>query len=174
MPVLNKKPRDTRGTSTAEFPMALGILLLFILFPLIDLGSIALGTSSVHNAARVGATEASRGQSCNDAITKGKTFATSQATGGVTITQDDVQVTAQKVKILDTDQAAPEEITPLPTAQEIDKSQYIYQIKVTVTGQVRPIILLSTFFGNIPGLTQPLTVTAESTATFENPFNLAK
>ncbi len=179
--VLDLRNRDKKGTATAEFPVALSILLIFILFPLIDLATLWFGASSVHNAARVAAIDAARAPSfvnnsgsTQSATNVAKRIATSQATGGVSITSDDVVVTAQKVMIIDADQAEPIQITPLPTAEEIDKSQFIYQVKVTVTGRVRPLVMLSQFFGKVPGLTEPLPVTATSTATYEDPFGLAK
>jgi hypothetical protein len=155
------------------------VLFVFILFPLIAMATLAFGVSSIHNAARIAAVDAARAPTFvsggdQSAISVAKRLAASQATGGVSISEDDVVVTAQKVRLLDAEQAEPQQITPLPTSEEIDKSQYLYQVKVTVTGRVRPLVTVTNIFGTVPGLTEPLTVTATSTATYEDPLGLAK
>ncbi len=61
--------------------------------------------------------------------------------------------------------------TPLNTS--VDTTANLYQLRVDVTGQIQPVCSLSnTFFGNIPGLTQPFPVTISMTRVFENPQGL--
>lgn len=67
------------------------------------------------------------------------------------------QTTSQKVQLA----AAP------------NSDQYIYQIEVTLTGRVRPLLLFSNkFFGSIPGLSEWISVTVRSKEYCEYPQGL--
>jgi hypothetical protein len=173
--------RSHRGTSVAEFPVVLGIFLLAVFFPLLDLATIFFGSSSVFSAARVAAVEASRaptfrndstinGQRKLSAIHMAEAKAVEMGTGGVEINASDVAVSVLQVPLNEEGTTA----TINPTAEFVpDTSANIYQIQVAVSGRVSPMIMLSSFFGHIPGLTEPLVVRAVSTATCEKPDGLA-
>lgn len=174
---LNLIDRQRVGSSIAEFPVVIFVFLLVLIFPLIDLVTLFMGVSSVHSACRNAAVEGARAPSFATNVSPTRLSATNQAksiasglsTQGVSITPDDVQVRALRVRIAD---GRSQPITPSPDLA-IDTTQNIYQIEVTVTGRVTPLVMLSsTLFGNVPGLTQPLVVTTTSTATFENPDGL--
>ncbi len=168
------------GNSTVEFPIVVLIFLVIILFPLIDLGTLFLGSNAVYSAARVAAVKAARAPSFqNDVVTESGTVlsainqarqvAASCSTGGVKIDPNEVEVSVLTVPLAG---GAPEKLVPTSDTP-IDTTANIYQIQVTVIGRVSPLVTLSSsLFGNVPGLTGPLVVTAKSTATFEHPGGL--
>jgi hypothetical protein len=181
MTMLMSKKRTARGSALIETPLAISLFLLVILFPLIDLGTLFFGASSVHTAASVAVVEASRAlQFANDSQVNGKPAlsavhraqqkATELATGNVSISADDVTVQVIQIPI---DGGTPSTITPGP-AFNPDTGSNLYQLQVSVIGRVRPLVMLSEkIFGQVPGLTVPLDVRAASTARYENPSGLS-
>ena len=168
------KSRGKTGSSTVEFPMVLFFFLFVGLFPLIDLASIFLGSSTIASAARVAALKAARAQTYTtntsatqlSAVNTATSIAAGFSGGNVNIPASGVTISALQVPVAG---GAPQQITP-GAAFSVDTSTYTYQIQVTVTGTVTPIVLLgSNIFGNVQGLTIPLTVTTSSTASLENP-----
>ncbi len=168
------------GNSSAEFPIVIFIFLAIILFPLIDLATLFMGSNVVYGAARVAVVKAARAPSFqNDVVTdagttlsavnQAKQIASSCSTGGVRIRPEDVEVIVLTVPIAG---GSPAKLVPSADTP-IDTNANVYQIQVTVVGRVSPLVTLSSdIFGNVPGLTGPLVVTARSTATFENPGGL--
>jgi hypothetical protein len=56
----------------------------------------------------------------------------------------------------------------------VESKSYLYQVEVTVTGRVEPLITLSnTLFGDVPGLTSALPVQATYKQFVEHPEGLA-
>lgn len=165
--------RREHGNFISEFPAVLFIFLLAVLFPLIDLAVLFFGVSSVHSACRTATIAAARAQtfSTNSSPTKlsavntAKKIASESSTGGVSILPSDVQVAVLQVPVLG---GQAQQISPSPDLT-VDTSQFNYQLRVTVTGRVSPLVLLSKdIFGSVPGLTVPLVVTATTTSNFEN------
>jgi Flp pilus assembly protein TadG len=167
------KRRGQKGNFISEFPAAIFIFLLAVLFPLIDLAVLFFGVSSVHSACRTATVAAARAQSFSSntsptklsAVNLAKKIASESSTGGVSILPSDVQIKAFQVPILG---GQAQEIVPSPNLI-ISTNDFTYQIRVTVTGRVSPLVMLSSsLFGQVQGLTIPMVVTATSTSNFEN------
>lgn len=160
------KCRKTTGSSSVEFPLVLCVFLFAACFPLADMAVLFLGASTVMESAHVASLRAAREADYHTAKTKATAVATSLANGATSIAPADVQVTYLRVPI---DGATSTSFVPPLEQTEIDKSKYIYQIQVTITGRVAPLITLSKdVLGDIQGLTAPLVITTSSAATFED------
>ncbi len=177
MTIMIREARGTSGSATSELPVALLVFLLVALFPLIDMATLFMGSNSVVGCARAAVVAAARAQTFTtdaspeqpSAINIARRVANSYTTGGVTITDVKVTVTALPIQGGD-----PVQITPSPSLA-VNPSANIYQINVTVTGSVTPIVILSgEIFGKVPGLTAPMIVTSSSSANFENTAGLTK
>jgi hypothetical protein len=173
-----------------EFPVVLGLFLLLVFFPLLDLGVLFLGSSSVSSAARIATVDAGKAPSfITDTVTTTGTppnttstthlsafhiaqkVAAAAATNGVAI--DPIasgSVVLLEVPIVPNDQGAQPATVYRSPPTKIDTVNNTYQVQVTVTGHVSPLVTLgSNIFGVVPGLTAPLTVTQTSTSTVEGP-----
>ena len=170
------------GSSIAEFPVVLIGFLLCLLMPMIDLAFIAFRTSFVHTAAHNAAQSAGRA----------KTFSANGANGelsAINIAKRDAIAVknngAGGVNFADTDVIVNIVGTPLKTGKPeirqntpltaIDTKDYLFQIEVTVNGQVQPLVTLSdSFFGQVPGLTAPMPIQASYKQFCEHPGGLSK
>lgn len=166
--------RSETGSDIAELPVAIFVFLLVALFPLLDLGTLWMGSSSLHLAARHAAVEAGRQPTYSKAVTKARAMAAVAATGGVHI--DKTDVTAWQVPYDPT--GTPTRVTGAGTPTcDFNRITNGCQLEVTVTGTVAPLVTLSGLsgiLGNVPGLTGPLTVVASSMSTYENTDGLNK
>jgi hypothetical protein len=174
---MNRKTKKNTGSATAELPVALLVIMLFALLPLIDMATLFMGSNSVVGSARNAVVAAARAQTFTtdvspsqpSAINLAKQIANGYTSGSVHI--DNVQVTAVAMPIQG---GASVPIVPSATLA-IDPTANIYQITVTVTGSVTPMLMLSSdLFGSVPGLTTPMVVTTSSSANYENPPGLAQ
>jgi Flp pilus assembly protein TadG len=165
------RTRNDWGSNAVEFPVALFIFLIVMVFPLIDLASLFVGASAVVNAARVAASQAARQPDYTSAENKAMDVASGLSTNGTKITPDHVDVVFLRTAL---DGSGAETLAPPVEPDKVDRTKYIYQIQVTVTGRVTPLVVLSTsLLGEIKGVTVPLVITTGSTATFENPKGLS-
>lgn len=166
-----------------EMPVAIFILLIAVAFPLWDLATLGIGTSAVHSACRVAAVAAAKEPGFNNDVTvNGQTYlsviktakqvASGLSTSGVSMPESNITVSAWQIPLaLDPNSGAAQ--PPQPFAAPVDLAKYIYQIKVNVTGSVQPLITLDKkLFGDVPGLTGPLVVNAQSMAIYETPKGL--
>jgi hypothetical protein len=186
--------RTNSGSSTVEMPVALIVFLFFMLFPLIDLATIALRSCVIYSAAFNGAHAGALAPtflnniSINDPVT-GKPVpklsavnaAVSAAQGsktaglsGVDYDDPDIKVSIQGIPVKASDNLQEIRLADRTPANLVDPA-YIYQLEVTVSGRVQPLFVLSDgIFGKVPGLTVPLPVTASSRQIVENPSGLTR
>lgn len=168
------KQREHSGQSTLELPICLFIILVCIFLPLVDLALIGMRSTTVFAAARDGARVAGRANYFSQA----KLLAAGQV--GLSIAQGfaGVHTSAEPIKVFLI--GVPIQPGPAPIRQEgvlteIKPDQYVYQIEVVVTARVDPLITLNTsIFQGVPGLTEPLTVTATSREFVEHANGLAR
>lgn len=169
--------RSNRASSIVELPVALSVLFLALLFPLADLGTIALRSATVFAAARNAAHHAGRAKSFVTNGENGQLSAKSTAVARALQTCNfgicGTQIKAEDVrtKIIGTPFAANisaiNSASPLPDAEP---EKYLYQIEVEVTGTVEPLVLLNNeLLGDIPGITKPLMISAAFREFCEHP-----
>lgn len=143
---------------------------------MIDLATIGLRASTLFSAAREAARVAGRsktflvdGSDGLSAVNAAKQKATSMAGYYVQITPSNVRVSIIGSPIRGG--ATINQTTPLASSS----TDYVYQIEVSVTGNVEPLATLSpNLFGNVPGLTGPMTFTARSSEFAEYPTGLTQ
>lgn len=166
--------RRKRGNFLADGPIAIWIVILFLFLPLLDFGAIMLRTTflymAVHNAARNGA----KCRSFLNAVA-GESSATQVVANTVSSVMNlwsGVQVNSVLAEIVITDlntSAVSRQANPL--SSPADDSNNSYQLEVTVTGTVDPLVTFyMPWMGNsgIPGLTRPITLTMSDRQFFEN------
>lgn len=179
---MNCKKQRIRANTIAEMPVALTVFLLFLLLPLIDLAVLAFRTSFIHSAANNAAHSAGRAKTFKENsdtgelsalnIAKRDAIATKNAgTAGVNFSDSDVQlfILGSPIK---PNKAPIRQSNPL---DEVSTKDYLYQIEVSVSGTVDPLVTLSdAFFGKVPGLSAPFPVQATYRQFVEHPAGLAK
>ena len=181
--------RLSKGDSIAELPVALFFFLALVFFPLLDLGTIFFGASQVYSACRTAAVAAGKAPSLiNDTnvqtgappnvVNELKPSATNTAKqllakasgGGINVQlANPIKVFQQSINA-NPDGSLPQAtlFQPAP-GNPIDQANYVYQIEVDVIGSVKPLVLLSTsLFGQVPGVTVPVTINTSSIVRFEN------
>lgn len=174
--------RSCKATSITEMPVVLFIFILGLLLPLIDLGFIAFRTSFIHTAASNAAHSAGRAQTFLTNGSKGELSAVNIAkrdalavkdngASGVNFSDQDISVVIIGTPI----KAGKSPIRSTTPLQSIDTKDYLFQIEVSVAGQVDPLVTMSdTFFGAVPGLTRPMPVQATYKQFCEHPTGLSK
>ena len=135
--------RSHRGHFLAEVPGVIFMLLFFLVFPLMNMGSIALGYANLLQAAREGAHAAATAPAFSIVIS-GKQPAivvAPQAVNGVAAASNFSQVTSTNVDILRTHQTTGN-VTRYPNKlpAPADTSTYIYNLEVAVNGSVSPLL----------------------------------
>ena len=180
--------RQKFGGTLAETPVALAVFFLFLMFPLIDLATIALRSATAYSAATNGVHAAAlaptflNDSQVPDPISGAPTLKLSavhaavkaaQATKSAGLTGCDFNDTDIKVRIIGI-ALKPESGLPALQGQDgqpltlIDPN-YVYELEVTVAAQVSPLFTLSDrIFGAIPGLTVPIPLTVSSRQISEN------
>lgn len=177
----SKLGRSKNGSSICEMPVVLFVFILGLLLPLADLGFIAFRTSFIHEAAQNALHSAVRAktfqQNSSDgelsAINVGRRDAISVRDSG--ITGVNFQDTDVELSILGTPvRAGKQPIHSQGPLSTVESKNYLYQVEVTVTGRVEPLITLSSsLFGEVPGLTSALPVQATYKQFVEHPEGLA-
>lgn len=174
--------RNEHAGSIAELPVAIFILFMILLLPLIDLSVIAFRTSFIHSACQNAVHAAARaktfkensstGELSSVNIAKRDALATkSNGLAGVNFSDSDIKVFIVGTP---TKQNKPPVRTEQPVA-EVYQKDYLYQVEVSVSGTVDPLITLSdNLFGQVPGLTMPFPVQATYRQFSEHPSGLAK
>ena len=176
------KPRRWRGSSLSEIPVVLFFFLICLLFPMIDLAVIAYRTSYIHSAAHNAAHSAARAQTFKENGDKGELSAINiakrdalatktQGAGGVNFSENDVKVTIIGTPI----KVGKPAIRSTAPLVDISTKDYMFQLEVTVNGEVEPLVVLSeNFFGKVPGLTVPMPLQSTYKEFCEHPAGLAK
>lgn len=173
--------RKEKGSSIAELPVAITILFLALLFPMLDLGTIALRTATVFAAARNAAHHAGRAKSFmingddGDLSARNTAVNWSLATCGSGLAGTDIKDNDVQLYIIGT--PYDQKNAPLRSAKplnEVQTDKYLYQIEAQVTGRVTPLVVLSKgLLGDIPGITGPLTISASFREFCEHPDGLS-
>jgi hypothetical protein len=172
-----RRHRRTSGTTIAEMPVALWII-VFLCFAMLVFACQTVRFGFFWNACREAAQQAAKCQTFkNDsstgpsAVNMATTFATQAASSfsGLTITAIEVHIMSTNVTSgLSTQYPSDQQ---LPAAA--DTTQNIYDIQVVLKGQVEPLIR-DTFGGliNLPGLSAPIPVVVSSQYNSEVPQGL--
>ncbi len=179
MRVVRLRPRYPRGSFIVDLPSTLWVLLILITFPLLDLATVSLRYTFLVASARDAAHEAARAKSFLSNSSSSDLSSTNMAVQQANQTAagfSGIQINNVNTSIVISNLATgtvSKQSTPLTQAP--DTSQNLYLIEVVVAGQANPLIQYSgVFFGNIPGLTQPMNVTVASQEMCENPQGLTQ
>lgn len=182
-----------KGATLVETPVALTIFFFFLLFPLIDLATIALRCASAYSAATNAAHRAALAPSfLNDTKVTDSSGATtvklSSVNSAVTAAQQtksaglagtdfndaDVSVKIVGVPLKPGSGLAPVVGNNRQPLTEINPD-YVYQIEVSIATQIQPLFLLSPqLFGEVPGLTVPLPLNVTSQQVCEDTSGLTR
>lgn len=184
-----------------EMPVALTVFFIFLAFPLIDLATIALRTATVYLAVYNAAHDAARAatfqgpaptNSADPPFAKGtaiqiardKALETKAAClAGTDFGPDDVKVRIvcsplNKPPDPDRPNQGPKVEFVQADNQRLSKKidpDFVYSIEVTINAQVQPLFTLSSgLFGNVPGLTVPIPVSATARQFSENSEGLTQ
>jgi Flp pilus assembly protein TadG len=172
------KRRSKRGNFIIDTPLALFIFLFFFCFPFMDLATITLRSTFMYAAAHNAAWEAARahtyltsldGQPSAVQLASTSASRTAAAFSGIQVNSVKTNIVSTNINSLNqTKQSAP---LKLPA----DSSVNSYQVEVSVSGAVSPLITYNAAgFTNIPGLTQPMIMTFTDRQYCENPQGLNK
>lgn len=172
--------RNSRGNAIADMPAVLWVLFVLILYPLIDLATVGMRYTFMLTASREAAMAASRAKTYfADASGTDKSARNAAAAAAAETAQrfTGLNITNTTTSILVTDLAT-NSVTrfnaPIPISS-IDTANNLYAYEVTVTGQVRPLLVFNgPVFGNIPGLTGPMNVAITSQKMCENTQGLSQ
>lgn len=169
--------RRNRGTTIAEMPLAMWIIIMGIFFPILILGIITLRFGFFWNACREAASQAAKcptfevdSSQGKSAVNTADTVATLAANSfsGISI------VYPINVYILQTDVSAGTSVKnsnrqKLITAADTDKN--IYEVQVELNGLIAPLVPVGSL-GSIPGLSSPFPVTVKAQYSCEVPQGL--
>lgn len=169
--------RRKRGTTIAEMPLAMWIIIMGICFPILILGITAMRFGFFWNACREAAKQAAKCPTFQVDSSQGKSainIADQVATMSANSFNGISIIYPVNVYILQTDvSAGTSSQNPsrqkLPTAADTDKN--IYEIQVELNGQIAPLVPVSAL-GNIPGLSSPYPVTVRAQYSCEVPQGL--
>lgn len=171
--------RSGRGTSIAEMPVALWLIVIMC-FPMIIVATATMRFGFLWNAAREAAMQASKCQTFqNDtavgisAVNTADLWATKATAGfpGITINPP-VNVYIVQTNVLSGTTTKNTSRLALPAAADTDNN--IYDILVEINGQLEPLIRVPMGGMTIPGLTDPFPLTVRSQSTAEIPQGLNK
>ena len=170
---LKRNNRKSDGSSFIEMPFAIWLLLLGIVMPLICFATLGIRYNFFLNAARTAAHVAAHAKSFQQDFPpdlSSQTIASNTATtcckafNGV---QLDAITTA--IVITPVTGGAPL-VQTTKLANAADEENFLYQIQVTLNGQLSPLINLpgGVFGFSIPGLTEPYPITTIAKEVSEN------
>lgn len=173
----SKKHRNTKG-STVEFTAIVPVFALFILVPMLNLGTVTLRTTFITLAARDAVHRAIKAHSFEADIAgepSAKTIARTAAIdiverfGGVEVRQVVTRIVTTPVN----GTGDPERHEhPLPASPEPDTKTTVYQLEVEVDGEVAPLLSAGGLFANVPGLSKPFPFKSLAREIFEDPSAL--
>ena len=177
-PMAKSKARTKRGVYMVEAPIAMWLVFVFLLMPFVIMGSLALRTAFLYSAAKDGAHAAARAKTYSlgtaerpAAVVEAKESAerTGHSFTGVEIVSVDTKIVETNLS------SGAESFVAGPLAQPADVSKNLYQLQVTVQANVEPLIRYQLpFFGDVPGLTSAMKLTAVASEMVENPDGLNK
>jgi hypothetical protein len=167
------------GTTLAQFPLTLWLVFVIMGFPMIIFGSIGLRYVFLINAARAAASAASQ---CNSfqtdisptdrsAVNIGNQFVAqiTNAFTGITVQKTTVSILICNLQNQNLS------LQSVPLTQPANPSANLYDVEVAVQGQIQPLFSMPiNIFGQIPGLSAPITTSTRSIAMFENTQGLTQ
>lgn len=169
----NRRRRYCKGSQIAELGPALWLVFIMFCFPLIGLCAIGTRYIFLLNAARLAASSASQASSFQadisptqpSAVNTANQVATQAAAAfsGITLQNTTTYLVTCP---LSSAGAAARQTTKLRTPA--DTSQNCYSVEVVLLARLQPLISSGSFFGNVPGLNAPITLSARSDVAFEN------
>ncbi len=183
--------RKTKGAMAAEYVATMYVLFLFIFFPVLNLGACGMRAFFLWFACNQATMLAAKAKTFNTLVYVPEpsgtpypgAFATAQARAaqvrgmfpGVnwTTTPTNPEVRIIRAVIPGSGAPALPDVigpTPLGMGNIPDVDQYVCSLRVTINGQVDPLIPVPWF--NIQGLTSPMFMRVSSEAQFENPPGL--
>ncbi len=176
--MIGTKRRGVNGTTMAEMPVALWLIILMC-FSLLVLATETLRFGFFWNACREAAQQAAKCQTFqNDSstgpssVTEANTWAqkATSSFSGLTLTSVNVYIVQTNVNSRVTTKNPPGQ----KLAAAADITNNIYSIQVQLSGQVEPLtpVTFQGVFGNIPGLTGPFPVVVRSQYSCEVPQGL--
>ncbi len=168
--------RNAGGNSIAELPPVLIVLFFMFVFPLINLGTVALRWALLCTASRDGAHAAATsytfetGSPGKPAALQTSPSAVNQLVGkytGIHVTNIDVDILATDV----TSQAVTRHANKLTNPANTQNN--IYAIETIVTADLDPLMLYNlNWIVNVPGLTAPWRATVRAREFAESPQGL--
>jgi Flp pilus assembly protein TadG len=176
--MIRRKSNNARGSFLADGPLIIWLVFLFLFLPLLDFSAALLRSTflymAVHNAAR----NAAKSRSFLNPIGSdpSATQIASNTVTNVASMWSGVKVNSILAEIVTTNldtQTVSRQANPLTTPA--DDSNNTYQIEVTVTGSVDPLVTFNMPWignGGVPGLTKPMAVTMIDRQYVENPQGL--
>jgi hypothetical protein len=171
----------------AEYVATMYVLFLFIFFPVLNLGTCGLRAFFLWFACNQATMLAAKAKTFNTLVyvpdpggtpypgaydtARASALKISQMFPGVSwsvnATNPEVDILLSPIQGSGAPNVAPiVGPTPLGLGNVPDVNQYVPSIRVTITGQVEPLIPVPWF--NIPGLSSPMTMRVSNTAEFEN------
>ena len=168
----NRNTRNTKGSSLVELPGVLFVILIMLTFPLINLAAVGLRATFLFSAIRLAAHEAA----CASSFQAGNSSAIRAAQAILNSEQkswNGIKTSALNVEILQTTVNSPfitkASNVPLDPSK-IDTSKFLYQIQVSVKGNVSPLVDIGHgFFPSIPGLNSPMNLAVSHSEYCEHP-----
>lgn len=174
--------KDLVGTTIAELPVSLWIIFIGIAMPLLCLVLTTVRYGLFLEAAREAADVASQaqnyvgsgtGQSGAIALAQSQATAVAASFSGLSISPSDVHCWIVITPITTTGSSTligPDTALAVPA----DPTQNLYQIRVTVAGQIQPMVSMFEGAFVLPGLNAPIYVATEMTRVCENPTGLTQ
>ncbi|MBS2006446.1 MAG: hypothetical protein JST01_05365 [Cyanobacteria bacterium SZAS TMP-1] len=183
--------RKSKGAMAAEYVATMYVLFLFIFFPVLNLGSCGLRAFFLWFACNQATMLAAKAKTFNTLVYVPDPGGTPYPGAYDTARARAAQIRGMFPGVNWTTNATNPEVdillspipgsgagaaakivgpTPLGLGNIPDVNQYVSSIRVTINGQVDPLIPVPWF--NIQGLTSPMFLTVSSQAEFENPPGL--
>lgn len=152
---------------------------MFLTFPMLNLATVGLRSTFFLCASREAAHIAAHSKTFQNSISSSEPSAQVAAQNtaqtiqngfsGISLSSVQTSIVAVNINTQQvTDYTAPLSSPP-------DTNTNVYNIKVKVTGTVKPLIQYNgTLFGSVPGLTAPMSLSAQSQEFCENPQGLTQ
>ena len=173
---INRKA--AQGSFIAELPIALWILFFIFTFPFLDMATVLLRYTFIVAATRDGVHAAAQSKTFLTNASPTDLSATNSAPIAVNNTASaftEVTVNSVKTVILATN-ITNHQLTQYNTmlVQPADSTTFLYEIETIVTGQINPLINMSTDgpWPQVPGITSPVAVTVSAREYCEYPQGL--
>lgn len=161
--------RNNSGSYIADFGPALFILVISVFFPLTNLVSLAMGTALVNNAVQQTAAAAARCKTYSVSISgtelSSQSLATSKFNSLATKIGGFQSASIQTSIIVTNIASGASTVQTAKLAAPADTNVNVYAIRVVASGTIKPLVTCgASIFGNVPGLTTPMTLTSAASS----------